>query len=311
MSKITKLFAPWILVFTFAAVALAFYGARAAPPMPDAGVLDVNEAVDTITAAARGVEHAESTTAQHMAIAALLAVIFRVLVQVGKKVLDVAPQSKVAIPWICAVLGTLSAICAHYAAGSSWINAIIVGAAGPGTVVLHELLNVIGRKEPAGGLLLDVGKAGTLCVVLGGAISCAPFYQQPVALQKAERATLGCAVKGVQAQLVGITPDVLDALAGADIDWSKQLDALAANGAQALLCAVGHALFDALGTDGAAALASNEPIEPLVERRMLFADASPDGVKLTKPTRKVLSRGLSYLRAHGLGHRTTYSEAPK
>jgi hypothetical protein len=100
-------------------------------------------------------------------------------------------------------------------------------------------------------------------------------------------------------------PDVLDALAGEEVDWSKQLDSLASNGAQALLCAVGHALFDALGADGAAALAANEPIEPLVERRLLLADAG--AVKLSKPTRKVLSRGLSYLQAHGLGQRTTYA----
>jgi hypothetical protein len=93
MRKITQLFAPWIFLFTFAAVGLAFYGAHAAPPMPDAPALDVNVTIDAITEAAHGYEHAESAAAKHMAIAALLAVVFRVLLQLGKRLLDVAREA--------------------------------------------------------------------------------------------------------------------------------------------------------------------------------------------------------------------------
>lgn len=133
----------------------------------------------------------------------------------------------------------------------------------------------------------------TVLVLLSlGLGACAAFYRQPVALQHAESDALGCATKGVAQGMAQISPSVLDALAGDSPDWQHQLDGLAATGAGVLECAVAHALFDALGTDGVKAIA-DLGLERAVERRLALADAS--ALPLPTPTRRVLARGLAFL----------------
>ena len=137
---------------------------------------------------------------------------------------------------------------------------------------------------------------GLLLALLSAAMAlpgCATFQAQPVALQKAEKDALACGVTGVQQALTKLTPDVLDALAGDTPDWRAQLDGLKGVGANVLLCAVSHALYDALGGD-VAQFATVYDLERGVELRL--AVASDEVVPLPTPTRRVLARGLSYLR---------------
>jgi len=130
-------------------------------------------------------------------------------------------------------------------------------------------------------------------LLLAAAPGCATFAQQPVALQKAEVAALKCGLDGVQATMKQLSPSVLDALAGDAPDWRAQLDQLKGIGINALMCTVAHSLYDALGGD-VAQFASLRDLERAVELQL--AVAGDEVAPLPTPTRRVLARGLQYLR---------------
>jgi hypothetical protein len=133
------------------------------------------------------------------------------------------------------------------------------------------------------------------CTLFAGS-GCAAFYRQPVALQHAEADALKCGTAGVQQLMQQEAPGLLDALAGDNASWVTDLESRAATvGEAALMCAVGHALYDALGADGVAAVAEVGP-ERAIERRLELADAG--AMQLASPHRRVLERGLVWLRAH-------------
>ncbi len=119
--------------------------------------------------------------------------------------------------------------------------------------------------------------------------SCATFSAQPVALQKAETDALGCLTSSVATEVAKLSPAVLDALAGDSPDWQAQLSGLEVTGENVLVCAVSHALYDALG-GGIASLAEAEH-----RAELLLAQAGP-GSPVPPVHQRVLARGLEYLR---------------
>jgi hypothetical protein len=146
----------------------------------------------------------------------------------------------------------------------------------------------------------QVPAALALIIGLGfafGSAGCAAFAAQPVALQKAEASALQCGLQAVQSGMKQLSPAVLDALAGDSPDWRAQLGKLESTGTNALLCAVAHSLYDALGAEVSAVAQAD--VERLAVRRLALADAG-DAPPLPTPTRRVLARGLSYLRERGV-----------
>lgn len=141
---------------------------------------------------------------------------------------------------------------------------------------------------------------------------CAAFWRQPVALQRAEASALQCGLEAVQQEMASLSPSVLDALAGDSPDWRAQLQHLKVTGANALVCAVAHTLFDAIGKPSSlhegGAVAGAE-LEALVARRLALADANGTLV-MPSPTRRVLARGLAFLREHNLGQAPPAGAAP-
>lgn len=121
---------------------------------------------------------------------------------------------------------------------------------------------------------------------------CAALATQPVALQRAESDALACGSQAVQTEMVSLAPTVLDALAGDSPDWRTQLAGFEKVGSTALVCAVSHALYDALGGD-VSAIASTG-LERVIVERLMFADIETP--PMPSPTRRTLSRGLTYLK---------------
>lgn len=157
MQQLFKLFGPLIAAFALATVGLALT-ANASPPtdLPDGGVaalpaIDVGDAAaagSAILDAARVIAGAKDATAKHVGIALLLALVFRSLIQIFKRVLTFAPSAKTWIPWVCMALGVGVVLCSRLAAGSSWIDAAIAGLSGPGAVALQELLALWKKPQP-------------------------------------------------------------------------------------------------------------------------------------------------------------------
>jgi hypothetical protein len=115
---------------------------------------------------------------------------------------------------------------------------------------------------------------------------CASF---PVAMKAAGRDALNCAGRGMASSVAALTPSVLDALAGDAPEWKAQLGGIEAQGFDVLRCSVAHLLFDALGGD-----LGGKDLEAAAEVRL----ASTAKVPLPTPRRRILARGLSWLREH-------------
>lgn len=128
-----------------------------------------------------------------------------------------------------------------------------------------------------------------LLTCLGGS-GCAAFFRQPVALQAAERDALGCASQAAQQEIAGLTPAVLDALAGNSPDWQAQLGALEARAGSMAMCTVAHVLYDALG--GAA------PVQSSADQLRPIIASSTDTLPGSGPSRQIVQRAVLYLREH-------------
>ena len=90
--------------------------------------------------------------AKHIAIAALVAVVLRLLMQVLERLLgwdQISAGRKRLIPLILLGLGAVAAIVTHYAGGEGWPMALLYGATGPGAVFANELMNLFVTKKPA------------------------------------------------------------------------------------------------------------------------------------------------------------------
>ena len=115
--------------------------------------------------------------------------------------------------------------------------------------------------------------------------------QLSVATRAAGRHALACGTRAVVQSATALSPAVLDALAGEAPDWPAQLRVLEGQGVEALLCAVAHAMYDALGGD-----LDGQALHAAVEVRL--AAAGKTLPPLSTPRRRVLARGLVYLREH-------------
>ena len=148
-------------------------------------------------------------------------------------------------------------------------------------------------------LLILVGLVGLVVSLTGcGGVQ--------TALRPSEAAALGCATQALQAEISAVTPAVLDALAGEDPNWRGQLATLAGNGLQAVLCSVGHLLFDSIAADlgppraipaTLAEIRYSGPGEELVlvgtpGVRLLVRPVADEST----PSRRVLSRGRDFVR---------------
>lgn len=130
--------------------------APALPTVQPPSAQDTLQAVNNALSAARG------TTAQHMAIAALIAILLRYLLMALEALMGMNRETKVILPWVCSGLGVLLAVITRYAAGSSWIDSVIIGGAGPGAVLWNEVLNAVKVKLGSGAV-----KAALLLVGFG------------------------------------------------------------------------------------------------------------------------------------------------
>lgn len=94
-------------------------------------------------------------TAVYLAVAALIALALKVLVDRLKKipVSDLNDKAKHAIPWAIALLSFAAAVIWKYSMGATWTNAIVLGGGGPGAILVDNLWDAfIGLiKKPSAG----------------------------------------------------------------------------------------------------------------------------------------------------------------
>ena len=77
----------------------------------------------------------------YMAWAALVSLALKVVVDRVKKIPEneLTDKAKHAIPWIVSGLGAAGAVAWKYSTGETWTNAIILGGAGPGSILVDNL----------------------------------------------------------------------------------------------------------------------------------------------------------------------------
>ena len=134
------------------------------PVAPDGGVTSTDGGlaplVSDVQAAAaaeaklKAASSAKDTTAIHMALAALIASVLKLLLDLLQRLSDVPPKVKRFFPLICAALSVGITVLAKYAAGSTWPDALIVGVGGGlGATLVNELHNMIKAPPPPSGSL--------------------------------------------------------------------------------------------------------------------------------------------------------------
>lgn len=90
---------------------------------------------------------AAAPSEKKFALAALLAVALNIALGVIKRLLNVTSTAKKVIPWVALGLAVPIALLAKYGADGSWADAIIFAGAGPGAVVVQELLALFKPKS--------------------------------------------------------------------------------------------------------------------------------------------------------------------
>lgn len=83
-----------------------------------------------------------------LALAGLLAVLLNLALTAVKKIMSITDKGKKWLPWVATGLGILITILDKYALGGGWVQALIYGAAGPGAVVIQELLGIKKSAQP-------------------------------------------------------------------------------------------------------------------------------------------------------------------
>ena len=102
---------------------------------------DAKEAYDKVKSA-EGVE-------KKFAIAGLIAVLLNLLLTGLKKVMKLTKSKKKWLPYVALGLGVVIAIVERYALGGGWGDAILYGGAGPGAVVVQELMKAWAKDDDA------------------------------------------------------------------------------------------------------------------------------------------------------------------
>lgn len=88
-----------------------------------------------------------SPTEKKLAIAAFIAVLLNLLLTGLKKVMKFTKKGKKYLPWIALSLGVVIVMVEKFALGGSWVEAIIYGGAGPGAVLVQELLGLFKKDS--------------------------------------------------------------------------------------------------------------------------------------------------------------------
>ncbi len=122
------------------------------PPLTAEGtiqtVTDLQHQVAVLRAAEAAHKAGGDALQMHVALAGILATIFRFLIQVANKILEFEPKTMRFIPWVTLVLGALVGVCAKFAGGVPIINAIILAGAGPGAIIVNALLKRKKKQAP-------------------------------------------------------------------------------------------------------------------------------------------------------------------
>ena len=132
-----------------AGIAASAPAVATAPPAPACDLPcelgKLRTAYDSLKASGSG-----APGAKHFAIAALVAVVLRLLMQGLEKILGwdrLEAKRKRWIPLILLGLGALTAVATRYGAGESWPMALLYGATGPGAVFANEAMNLWPSKK--------------------------------------------------------------------------------------------------------------------------------------------------------------------
>lgn len=100
---------------------------------------DAKEAYDKVQTA--------SPAEKKFAIAGLIAVILNLLLTGLKKVMKLTKSKKKWLPYVALGLGVVIAVVERYALGGGWGDAILYGGAGPGAVVVQELMKAWAKED--------------------------------------------------------------------------------------------------------------------------------------------------------------------
>lgn len=83
-----------------------------------------------------------------LAIAAFIAILMNLLLTGVKRVMKLTSKGKKWLPFVALGLGLVIAIVQKFALGGGWVQALIYGGAGPGAVIVQEMLNFFKKSEP-------------------------------------------------------------------------------------------------------------------------------------------------------------------
>lgn len=133
------------LILAALAFLVCFHTVAAAP---DAGI-DVAGAITNVATGIKAVQVASDTTAKHMALAGLLAVILKFILDALSRITNLKDSVKRYLPLVCAALGVGVALLTKYAMGSTWTDAVILGGGAPMAVMVNEVLNMLKKPTPA------------------------------------------------------------------------------------------------------------------------------------------------------------------
>ena len=98
------------------------------------------------------VEATRDATARHLAVSGAIALFLRQIMEALQR-LGPVEQFKRWFPLVLAALGLGATFFTHYAMGSGWLDAAIVGIGGPSAVLVNEVVNML-RAAPKPGLEL-------------------------------------------------------------------------------------------------------------------------------------------------------------
>jgi F0F1-type ATP synthase membrane subunit a len=115
------------------------------------GVVDIiaqntgnpNFVANVPTIVQRIAEEQSASTRLNLLIAAGSALVLKFAVDFLMHLTNPRDSVKKVLPWILAVLGVVVGVLDAYIGGASWFNAVIIGGAAPGAVLVNEMTNAL------------------------------------------------------------------------------------------------------------------------------------------------------------------------
>lgn len=114
------------------------------PDATEDPVTDLLETVGEVPGAIDGIKEAKGDkTAMFMAVCVLIGIILKILLSLLKLTGAAIFKNKTFLKVAPLVIGLLIFLVSHFAAGTTWYDALILAAGGPGAILFHEVWKLL------------------------------------------------------------------------------------------------------------------------------------------------------------------------